>query len=84
MTVQPMNTHLFTIFTWLTTIASLIGVILNIKHDRRCFYIWFCTNSAWTFIDFYSGLYAQAMLFSIYTILALWGIYSWRKYGTKN
>jgi len=34
-------------WTWLLTVASLVGVVLNIRKDRRCFAIWIATNAGW-------------------------------------
>lgn len=69
----------FDLLTWICTSFSLLGVILNIKKKRSCFYIWTVTNGIWAGVDFYKGIYAQALLFAIYFLLALWGIYEWRK-----
>lgn len=65
------------IFAWITTVLSITGVILNIKRLRMCFFIWTFTNASWMVIDFYKGIYAQAFLFLVYTLLAVWGIISW-------
>ena len=65
--------------SWVTSGASIVGVVLNIKHYHQCFIIWAFTNFTWMIIDFKMGLPAQGTLFAIYFILALWGIYSWRR-----
>ncbi len=64
---------------WLVTIFSITGVVLNIKKNKWCFVIWSVTNFCWMVIDFYKGIYAQAFLFLIYFILALYGLYEWSK-----
>jgi nicotinamide riboside transporter PnuC len=64
---------------WIVTGFSLLGTVLNIKKKRICFTIWLFTNLAWTVYDFYIKNYPQAVLFAIYTILAIYGIYEWRK-----
>lgn len=69
---------MFTFITALLTIAALIGVVLNIKKRRSCFYIWLVTNASWAFIDFYKGIPMQGILFTIYTGLAVYGIIEWR------
>ena len=69
----------FAAFTWVCAGLSLVGVVLNIRKRRECFFIWFFTNAAWTGVDFYKGLYAQSALFFIYFCLAVWGIVAWRK-----
>lgn len=63
---------------WIVTIASLVGVVLNIKKKRLCFIVWLCTNSLWCIYDFYIKSYAQSLLFLIYVGLAIYGIYEWR------
>lgn len=67
-----------TTLTWLLTILSLIGVVLNTHQDRRCFYIWIVTNSSWAAVDFYKGIYAQGTMFVLYLLLSIWGLYKWQ------
>ena len=64
---------------WIVSGLALVGVILNIKKMRICFFIWFFTNSLWCVYDFWIGAYAQSALFFVYTCLAVWGIVEWRK-----
>lgn len=68
-----------TFATWTLTILSLIGVYLNIKKKRSCFYIWGVTNAGWMVIDIWKDIPAQAALFGVYFLLALWGMYEWRR-----
>ena len=70
--------NLFTLFSWILTALSLWGVILNIHQNRRCFYIWTFTNASWAVVDYNAGLISQGVLFTIYTILAIWGLYKWK------
>jgi len=63
---------------WAVTGASVVGVVLNIKKKRICFVIWLCTNSLWCMYDFWMGAYAQSALFSVYVVLAIWGIIAWK------
>jgi hypothetical protein len=65
-------------WTWVLTLFSVIGVILNIKKKKSCFYIWAGTNMSWAVVDYVNGLYSQAALFGIYFCLAVWGIIAWR------
>ena len=50
-------------WTWVLTIASIVGVVLNIKKHRLCFLIWAITNFMWAIVDYQAGLYAQSALF---------------------
>jgi len=63
----------------LLIVFVLIGVVLNIKRKRACFYIWLFTNASWAAVDFYKGIPAQGVLFTIYTALAVWGIIEWKE-----
>jgi len=74
----------FTIFTTVLTLLALIGVVLNIKKKISCFYIWFFTNASWACVDFSKGIPAQGVLFTIYTLLAVYGVYEWRKDKSKT
>ena len=69
---------------WLITILSLIGVVLNIYKRQECFIIWSVTNLAWMIYDWNKGLKEQAVLFGVYLILALWGLYTWQKKGKQQ
>ena len=62
---------------WLLTILSLLGVILNIYKSPIGFIVWIFTNAAWCYIDFKKGLKEQALLFAVYFMLALYGLYRW-------
>jgi nicotinamide riboside transporter PnuC len=67
------------IFTWIITILAIVGVVLNINKRVEGFYLWVGSNLAWGVIDYNAGLYAQAVLFIVYTGLSVWGIIEWRK-----
>lgn len=64
---------------WIITILSILGVILNVKRRKECFIVWAFTNFAWMVYDFRIQAYAQSALFAVYFILAIWGLYEWRK-----
>ena len=66
-------------FSWVITVLSLIGVILNIYKNKWCFVTWLITNLLWAIVDFSLGIYAQGVLFTIYAGLAVWGLVKWSK-----
>ena len=68
---------------WMTAAASLLGVILNIRHDRRCFVLWLFSNVSWTIADFTHGLPSQAVLQAVYAGLSIYGLWRWRQRGTE-
>ena len=63
---------------WLLALASLLGVVLNIRKHRACFAIWTVTNVTWCVVDVQAGLPAQATLMIVYAFLAVWGLIAWR------
>ena len=63
--------------TWLLTVLSILGVVLNIRKSRASFAIWMVTNASWAAIDFNAGIPAQAVLFGIYFALSAYGYWSW-------
>ena len=67
--------------SWFISALALVGVVLNIYKVRWCFAVWLCTNCAWMIVDFAAGLYAQAALFAVYTVLAVWGLVRWARDG---
>ena len=62
---------------WITSIAALIGVFLNIKQNVACFWIWMCTNAIWAYADIAHGILPQAALQFVYFLLSLYGIWKW-------
>ena len=62
---------------WLTSLAALVGVWLNIHRRAACFVIWSFTNAVWVYADLTHGIYPQAALQFVYLLLALYGIWKW-------
>jgi len=64
--------------SWLIAAVALLGTWLNVQKDKRCFWIWCGTNGFWAAYDAWHGLYAQALLFAAYFILAIVGMVKWK------
>ena len=62
---------------WITALAALIGVWLNVQKHVACFWIWTVTNAAWAWVDYQHGIHAQAALHVVYFCLAVYGIRKW-------
>jgi hypothetical protein len=67
------------IFAWILTAFSLAGVVLNIRRNRICFFLWAGTNAGWTVVDSLHGIWSQAVLQAVYFCLAVWGIFAWKE-----
>lgn len=68
-----------TYWTWVFFVLTIVGVILNIKKNKLCFVVWAFTNFAWMVVDYKAGIYAQAAKYAVMFVLALWGLYEWRR-----
>jgi hypothetical protein len=64
---------------WFATLLALYGTWLNSKQDRRGFYYWIATNTAFCLLNVKSGQMAQAFLFGVYVLLAVKGLEEWHK-----
>ncbi len=69
------------ILTWSLTALSIVGAVLNIKKKRSGFAVYTIANVGWVIVDIYHGIYAQAALFVIFTVLSSWG---WIEWGRKK
>lgn len=63
--------------TWLLVIIALIGTVLNVRHDRRGFVLWAVSNLGLAIINAKKGEWAQASLWMIYVLMAVWGWIAW-------
>lgn len=63
--------------TWLLVIIALIGTVLNVRHDRRGFVLWAISNLGLAIVNARSSEWAQASLWMIYVVLAVWGWLAW-------
>lgn len=65
------------ILTWICSIISLLGTILNSNMNKYGNFIWIFTNMFWLVYDFSIGAYAQSLLYFIYFLLAIYGFIKW-------
>lgn len=64
---------------WIFVLIALYGTYLNSNKDRRGFYFWLVSNTAFVVINFDAGMYSQSALFAVYTWLAIRGLMNWEK-----
>ncbi len=67
------------IVPWSLTVLSIIGAVLNIKKKRSSFAVYTVANIGWVIVDIERGIYAQAVLFVVFTALSTWGWIEWGK-----
>lgn len=68
---------LWTSLSWVMSAVALAGTVLNAERNVYGFVFWLVSNLYMTIRFFYIGEYAQAVLFFVYTVLAIRGIISW-------
>jgi nicotinamide riboside transporter PnuC len=68
---------------WIATLIAMIGVVLNARHNIICFYLWIGSNSYYTVVNVLSGSYSQAALFAFNLVMAVYGIYCWKRKEVK-
>ncbi len=60
-------------------IFAVLGVLLNNRRIIYCFYVWLISNSISAYIHLDSNLYSLFIRDIIFFVLAIEGIYKWRK-----
>ena len=65
--------------TWVLTVSCIIGAVFNAEKSIIGFYIWLPANLLWVHLALKTEQYAQAVLFSVYALIAIIGIINWRK-----
>lgn len=63
--------------SWVMSGIALTGTLLNAHMKKEGFYLWMVSNLYMVIADYQAGLYAQSVLFLIYFILAVRGLYIW-------
>jgi len=74
-------------YTWIFTIASIVGAAANACQKRWGFILWFITNGFWCFYDWRLGLYSQSLLYLVFCIISIVGFIYWKgskKRGCEN
>lgn len=64
---------------WLATGLSLLGYVFNVRKSVWGFAIWIVANSIWVYVGISKGMWGLVFTMSAYTVMSVWGIYSWLK-----
>jgi hypothetical protein len=76
--LQNADGGMMKIISWLLTGCALYGTWLNANQKRNGFWWWLVTDILFSMQFVYLGLYAQASLFFVYSILAVKGLKKWK------
>jgi hypothetical protein len=64
---------------WIATGLSISGAILNAWKRVEGFYLWLIGNALWIWFGVVTHAPYIILLFSVYSLISLFGIYTWRK-----
>lgn len=62
-----------------TTAASIIGLWMLSRKYIEQWWVWFVVDAISVGLYIYKGVYGRALLYSIYTLMAIYGYYLWKK-----
>jgi nicotinamide riboside transporter PnuC len=65
-------------FSWVLALIAIIGVVLNIQKKPSGFIFYTISNIGWVLVNLYYEIYAQMFLFSVFTVLSIYGWISWK------
>jgi nicotinamide riboside transporter PnuC len=66
------------------TFIAIIGTILNIRKMKLGFFFWTISNGFWAIHNVLIEEYAQAILYLVFLVLAVWGFFSWNSKSNLN
>jgi len=65
--------------TYLAVVLGVVGSIANAYRQRWAFLLWIVANIILIRHNILRGDWPQVMLFSIYSVIAIVGLWQWRK-----
>lgn len=78
-TVEGNQQILWTVLSWLMSAIAFAGTVMNAERNKWGFVFWLISNLYMSVRFFVIKEYAQSVLFFLYFILAIRGIFSWTK-----
>lgn len=78
-TVEGNQQILWTVLSWLMSAIAFAGTVMNAERNKWGFAFWLISNLYMSVRFFVIKEYAQSVLFFLYFILAIRGIFSWTK-----
>lgn len=63
----------------LTTALSVVGLWMLSRKYIEQWWVWLVVDAISSALYVYKGIYARALLYAIYTVIAVYGYYAWRR-----
>ena len=64
-------------FTSILLVLSVVGMMLNANQMVEGFVFWLVANAGWVIYNFKHRFYAQGILFIIYFVMCIYGLFAW-------
>lgn len=78
-TVEGNQQILWAVLSWVMSAIAFAGTVMNAERNKWGFVFWLISNLYMSVRFFVIKEYAQSVLFFLYFILAIRGIFSWTK-----
>lgn len=75
---------MWTILSWTMSAVALAGTLMNAERNKYGFVFWLISNLYMTIRFCVIGEYAQMVLFFIYFLLAIRGLFAWTRKEKQN
>lgn len=75
---------MWTILSWTMSAIALAGTLMNAERNKYGFVFWLISNLYMTIRFCVIGEYAQMVLFFIYFLLAIRGLFAWTRKEKQN
>lgn len=75
---------MWTILSWAMSAVALAGTLMNAERNKYGFVFWLISNLYMTIRFCVIGEYAQMVLFFIYFLLAIRGLFAWTRKEKQN
>lgn len=66
-------------FGWTLTALGIVGALLNVAKNPWCFVLWSIANVGLVVRHAEAGRTPDAVLFGVYLVISLWGMFTWAK-----
>jgi len=64
---------------WIAAFSALVGAFLNVRRKRAGFYFYLVANTILIYVGFMRGEAYNVALFSIFVVIAIYGLCTWDK-----
>lgn len=64
---------------WIAAAISILGIVLNAKHNKLCWPVWIVSSLIWVCLAFVICDWPQVVLWSAFVVANFYGWKSWNR-----